>query len=573
MKKIIAKILFTTLLACVLCAGEFSGNAEGLPIKTVNGRQCYVYTVKKGDTVFGVSNALGLTRNDIIENNPSATDGLKNGMALYFPVDEFDLSGFDSATNAGNPAPSGDIVFEQYIAKKGDTLFGIAHQFGISTETIVEHNPGSATGVKPGQVLNIPVSGEVNPGFTAPGPDALREVKPGVVMVTPVMESLDSIPADTISEAAEPEEIILPDRTVVIMLPFMLDEETPGKAAISATDFYKGFLIAADTLETLMSHINIIAIDTESNSDLVHTILTTDSRLRDADVIVAPDNVLQLAELAEFGERNGIYVFNSMNAHDSTYLSSAHAIQASIPSGRMIDKAVEACIDANSGFTPVLLVNDNSRNDKKAFVDGLTAAETLRGVTPLNVNFSGSLSLTDITDQLGEPDETTRYLFIPSSGSLSEFNKFSNALERYRAQAVEAGGEVRVFGYPEWTAFRGDSRKALHDIDAIVYARSFNDPASMSSRGVDASFVKWFGHKMSDGVPSQGLLGYDTGCFILKGLARGVFDEDGSFEKADLRGIQSAFFLQRNDENSGPVNDALYIVRFMPGEVIDVEIK
>lgn len=585
------KFVWTASLAALILACPTATMALDLPIKQINGKRYYVYITKKGDTVYGVANNLGVTRNDIITHNSSAADGLTPRMALYFPVDEFEDVNPANPRVQGNVAVDGVITADfkntqatdtvRYVVKKGDTLFGIAHEFGVSADAIAENNPGTATGVKTGQVLYIPVTVNTVSSKEAPGADALRQVNPQKSVINIAESTILEQPEENLTmpaETAEPDTAVVSETipqkefNIAIMLPFMLNDEKPGKPAQLATDFYKGFLIAADTMEMSMPQVNIIAIDTEGNTDRVEQLLNNDSRLRNADIIIAPDNAAQLSYLSNFSRRNNVYVFNSMNAHDTTYMFSPYMIQASIPSERMINKAVQACINDNVGFTPVIMLNDASRNDKKNFVDALVSEYTAKAIVPNSVSFSNSLTLSELIDQLGEPDMNTRLVFIPSSGSLAEFNRFSSAIEKYRNKAIEAGGDVRVFGYPEWTAFRGDTRTALHNINAKVYTRSFSDPNSLATSGVNNSFVKWFGHEMTDGVPAQGLLGYDTGCFILKGLVRGAF-LDNNIDLADMQGSQSTFNLRRANENQGPVNDALYIVHFLPGEVIDIDIK
>jgi LysM repeat protein len=48
---------------------------------------------------------------------------------------------------------------QQYIVQSGDSLFGIADQFGITTEALEAANPGfDFTNLQPGDVINIPAA-------------------------------------------------------------------------------------------------------------------------------------------------------------------------------------------------------------------------------------------------------------------------------------------------------------------------------------------------------------------------------------------------------------------------------
>ena len=82
---ILRPLFLAALAACSLWAAA----GLNLPVKKVNGKQCYYYKVARGNTVYGVAHQLGVSRDQIITFNPSAADGLKPGMMLYFPVSEF----------------------------------------------------------------------------------------------------------------------------------------------------------------------------------------------------------------------------------------------------------------------------------------------------------------------------------------------------------------------------------------------------------------------------------------------------------------------------------------------------
>ena len=81
------------------------------------------------------------------------------------------------------------------------------------------------------------------------------------------------------------------------MLPFMLDSENPDRQALHYTDFYKGLLLAADTLSNRGDSLRIFTYDTKG--DLAHVKeLLSDSNITNASVIIAPDNAAQLAAIA-----------------------------------------------------------------------------------------------------------------------------------------------------------------------------------------------------------------------------------------------------------------------------------
>lgn len=55
------------------------------------------------------------------------------------------------------------IKIQTYIVKKGDTLYGISNQYGISVTELAELNKVDAKTLQVGQVLNIPDKSGTNP--------------------------------------------------------------------------------------------------------------------------------------------------------------------------------------------------------------------------------------------------------------------------------------------------------------------------------------------------------------------------------------------------------------------------
>ncbi len=159
----------------VMCVCVYGAVTE-LPVTTVKGVKCYYYEVQPKESIYQVSHKLGVTREQITEHNPSAADGLKPRMRLYFPVSDFAA---EPGTRKAVYAAAAGI--STHVVKKGETVYGIARQYGMSPDYLARLNPQAADGIKVGDVLKITDDGavaEAKGGADAPVATAARTGKP-----------------------------------------------------------------------------------------------------------------------------------------------------------------------------------------------------------------------------------------------------------------------------------------------------------------------------------------------------------------------------------------------------------
>ena len=98
------------------------------------------YTVKLGDTLWGISNQYGVSVTELAKLNNVNAATLKVGQVLTIP-----------SNSGSNP----DNMF-MYTVVKGDSLYSIAKRYGTSVEEIKKLNYLTSNNLVIGQVLRIP---------------------------------------------------------------------------------------------------------------------------------------------------------------------------------------------------------------------------------------------------------------------------------------------------------------------------------------------------------------------------------------------------------------------------------
>ena len=603
--------------------GLISASVNDLPTREVNGHIYHYYEVAPKETVYSICHRLGITKDELVQSNPTVADGLRAGMILFFPVD-----GNDHASSAPTTSTPGVTMITHQV-EKGQTIYGIATKYGISTQDLIDQNPIVSEGLKAGQTLHLtvpdrnvavavanssaaekavtpPVIDEgyivkkketfysianahgitvaqleaANPGIsvlregqvlTIPGQQAAMTVENVVENVpadvtAPVVSAVPSIPgelsvANDTTATVSVEELatasgVTPQQTelsVAVVLPFMLNEENPAKSAQRYTEFYKGLLIAADSLRNNGQPVRISVYDTEGSTAKVNEIIAN-PELKTHRMIIAPDNLEQFAMLGEFGRVNNIKVLNNFIVRDETYRTNPAVMQGNIPSSLMLDKAVNAFADRMGGTTPVFLTLSDGLNDKGEFVDALKKTLDGRGIAYKTINVDGRLTQNDLKSLPAEGN----YTFVPTSGRQSDVNRLLPAIIEWRDEAITPF--VKVMGYPEWITFRGETLTNMHNLNTYVYSRFFDDEDAPRSKDIEQKFKRWYGAGMENAIPRQGLLGFDTGMFVFNYLK----DSGARYD-----GVQNGFSFSVPEEASGDCNSLLYIVNYRPGGLVE----
>ncbi|MCM1111252.1 MAG: LysM peptidoglycan-binding domain-containing protein [Clostridium sp.] len=544
-------------------AGHLAVQAAESSAPSARQNQSATHLVVKGETIIGIARKYGLKTAQLFEWNPSARDGIRAGQRLIVSdpnnSTEYDTAAVETPSETvyetapqtvSTVVPSDSPAYREYTVREKETFYSIARANGLTIDQLEAANPDVGV-LHTGDIIRIPVNREpLDPETTeyagvtdrnpdsASGPSDIREENPS-----------DNTPGLFRRNTVD----------IAVVLPLMHTTDPQPKQAQLHTEFLKGLLIAADSLRNSGATINLAVFDTYGSTDTIQALIDSD-RLAGSKVIIAPDSETHLSILADYARRSGSYVFNPFVVRDETWMSNPALMQANIPQQMMYDKAIEGLITRYAHFRPVFISREDSPNDKEAFVAALKKRLDETGIEYLDINFAGSKLG---RDELNALPSDKPLLFIPTSGRQAEANRIFPVLVDFKND----GNDVMVFGYPEWTTFRGETLDNMSALNTIVYSRFFMTPDDSEASLLDGRFVYWFGAPMNNVLPRQGLLGFDSGMYLIRTLS----DNGGDFSVATpvSEGIQNSFHFVVPDGSLGLVNDALYLINYRPGGAVD----
>ena len=577
-----------------------------------------MHEVKQGETLYGLAKSYGTTIDELIAVNPGSENGIKIGQKLMIPSSrtneraavDADKQVHDAfSQNSVQIAPLGSDPVYQTINDAED-IYTIAKHYNTSIESILINNPGLkpdeyVAGTKIKVVPNTAVpfnyervgrrnyKYEVKRGETyasiatdngiseaelkAANPD-LKKVKKGKTIILPkpyteqVTGDMATIPVEELRAYYQPRvqdlyENLVAKRlenevNIALVLPFQLHKSAPPKQAYLYTDYYKGFLLAMDSVSRITNrHINIKVYDTQHNLNVTDSILAL-PELKSMNMIIAPSEPQQLARINAFGKANGVPVMNCFTTKNEDYLDNPYVYQVNTPTNEMMHDVMKWFDEQFKGYNVVFL-NASSESDKEMFEHMRTHINRKKYPTA-TINVSGDLTYNDISNQM---NPGSKYVFIPSSGDKALVKKYIKALKQVKNERFDC--DLSLIAYPEYVLYLKDYQTDLQDVDTYMFTRFFN-AKGFRTRDLEAAYKTNFGGEPLSAVPNMAIYGYDTGMYLLKSLGvDGIIDEETPLYK----GIQTSFRWERGDNWRGYTNQAIEVVHFSTDHQITVHVK
>ena len=577
-----------------------------------------MHEVKQGETLYGLAKSYGTTIDELIAVNPGSENGIKIGQKLMIPSSrtneqaavDADKQVHDAfSQNSVQIAPLGSDPVYQTI-NDGEDIYTIAKHYNTSIESILINNPGLkpdeyVAGTKIKVVPNTAVpfnyervgrrnyKYEVKRGETyasiatdngiseaelkAANPD-LKKVKKGKTIILPkpyteqVTGDMATIPVEELRAYYQPRiqdlyENLVAKRlenevNIALVLPFQLHKSAPPKQAYLYTDYYKGFLLAMDSVSRITNrHINIKVYDTQHNLNVTDSLLAL-PELKSMNMIIAPSEPQQLARINAFGKANGVPVMNCFTTKNEDYLDNPYVYQVNTPTNEMMHDVMKWFDEQFKGYNVVFL-NASSESDKEMFEHMRTHINRKKYPTA-TINVSGDLTYNDISNQM---NPGSKYVFIPSSGDKALVKKYIKALKQVKNERFDC--DLSLIAYPEYVLYLKDYQTDLQDVDTYMFTRFFN-AKGFRTRDLEAAYKTNFGGEPLSAVPNMAIYGYDTGMYLLKSLGvDGIIDEETPLYK----GIQTSFRWERGDNWRGYTNQAIEVVHFSTDHQITVHVK
>ena len=506
MKRTVKRFLFSVVL--MLCG--LMANAQS---------QTQDYVVQSGETLYSISRQHGVTVQDVLNANPGLTENILAGQTIKIP-----------AQSANPQVQSLSPCKTTHIVKKKETIYGISQQYGITEEELLAANPQIGSKLKKGAELCIPYS--------------KQEKKENIEKQAEVFEKIETTRQESLIKHYDVIKI-------AVIAPFALNETRRSTDAQKITDFYKGFLMAVDTLKHQGISTEIYAYEEIGSDGSGMTSVLQKPMLKNVNLIIGPFRPANASKVAAFAADNHITMVTPMSLKSYDLGTYNNLFEVSAPQNLVMkhvySKFLEHYSDCNIVFLGMSTMRENGE-----FVSGLKSALNNKGIAFKTLDIADIKTLPELLS-----DGKTN-MIIPTSSAekalTTLFQKFGNLgkeLDPFK---------IRLFGYPEWQTYT-QMKPKLSKYNSVFYTTFFANPQSNSVQRFNTNFTNWFRRDQVKSFPSYGILGYDIGQYFIRGLK-----ERGSAFNAKTQvpytGMQTNFRFSQWSDKGAAYNIGVIFVRF-----------
>ncbi len=418
-----------------------------------------------------------------------------------------------------------------YKVKKKDTVYGIAKKYNITPEELMKANPAI--------------------------PQADYKLKKGEELFIPYpVKTASATATSTAKDTKKAEAKKSSALRVGIMLP-LHDEDGDGRRMV---EYYRGFLMACDSLRAKGISTDVYAWNVTADADIRMTLL--DDNAKKCDMIFGPLYTSQLKMLGDFCRANDIKLIVPFSISGNEVEANPHIYQVYQSAEVLNERAIKAFMERFPDCHPVFIDCNDTTSNKGSFTFGLRKQLEAKGIAYSITNLKSSEAY------FAKAFSTSkRNVVILNTGRSPQLNVAFAKLDGLCA--TNPGIRVSMFGYTEWLMYTKVYLNYFYKYDTYIPTTFYYNALSEQTEAFESSYRKWFKSDMQTALPRFALTGYDHACFFIGGEhARGKSFR-GTKGQSTYRPLQTPLKFEYASPNGGMRNNAFMLVHYMSNRRIE----
>ena len=519
----------------------FIGRTLRIPRSAANIQKETYHTIETGETLYRLTVKYNVSAKAICDANPGlSAENFRIGQVIRIPSTTEPQTMVPVETQSSTVVANNNILGpvesrcrDMHKVKRKETVFSISREYGISEAELIAANPElkGENKIKKGTFLCIPY------------PKAQTEQN---------IQS-QAIPTDSelFRENRKKTERFSTIKAAVI-LPF-LDGVSKSESS-RMVEYYEGLLMAVDSLKRTGTSIDLYTYNSGPESASLNSILGK-SEMKDMDIIFGPLYQQHIKPLAEFAKKQDTRLVIPFTSKDNTVFQNPTVYQINTPQSYLYSEVYDHFVRQFPNANVIFIEASQGTKDKAEFIKGLK--DELRNRSIPMKSLKEDVTVESLKTVLRTDREN---IFIPTSGSNLTLIKILPQLTLLVREQPES--RIHLFGYPEWQTYTKDHLEAFFELDTYFYSSFYTNNLLPAAINFTKNYRRWYGKEMDERYPKFGMLGFDTGYFFLKGLARYGSSFEKNMQGLDLIPIQTGFKFQRVNNWGGFINKKVFFVHF-----------
>lgn len=387
----------------------------------------------------------------------------------------------------------------------------------------------------------------------AANPDVKRQkLKKGTLLIIPKkQQQISYVPVNEVPE--KPLRVIrtvISDLKVGVMLP-LSDKKM--------VEFYRGLLMAADSVRKSGVNLDIHAWDCGTTSAQVEALLP---KIGELDVLFGPASATQIPAVAEACKERGTRLvlpfFTGQTMQDYPLVYNA------TPSNTVLFEAATKKFMSFYADRNYVIVNSGKTDFKgKLLTEAITQGLSERSVTPRTLAIEGDdFAYETAFNQFREN------MIVLDDSSLPSLNTLLSHLKAFRQNHPQY--RLSLVGYSEW---QNEAETLMGDFfafDTYIVSPCYYNRLDDRIKRFERTYARNFRAYILKENPRYAALGFDLGCYFLTGLAT----QGDTFEQMQnslrQKPYQNWFRFERSTSGLSFTNSFVQFIHYTPESKIEL---
>lgn len=326
---------------------------------------------------------------------------------------------------------------------------------------------------------------------------------------------------------------------------------------IRMIEYYRGILLAADSLKQERQNIEITAVNCKADTSMASVL--ANPNLKNCDVIFGPLYSSQAYSLTSFAKANNSKLVMPFSINTQGIKVNPNVFQIYQPSEilepTIVENFMHLCLKEGEHQVVIIDCNDSTAFRKPTFTNAVKLycqANNIK-VRITNVTQEDKAFVKAFNKKKGN------IVILNSASSpkmLAAFEKMKTVYDKYE------NIQVKYLGYNEWLMYEGYQFDNFCKKNVYVPSTYYANPYDKRVIDLENKYRYWFRQEILPAKPQFMLMGFDHAYYFIKGISKYGKNFVGSKQQLVNSPLQTPLHFSKSAVDGGYVNNDMMFVHY-----------